>query len=248
MSERLGFSVDIEGAEETIAVMNTMVTQVNTVVTLVDRASETTELFEEVRAASDETLKHVADTAEETTRKLGRVRESLGMTDLKEFTRDASMLLGTLASVDYLWMSWTRAAERFDIRTFISTLLSTISFIRRLTTLIELATAKQKALNVAQAAGGVTGMGTSAAGLTGITSMIGPIGMAIAILTTISLGIYSVVSDIQRQNALLAAEIRKERESRETRRLLIEKFSGEPISNEEWERRRRESYRSVVPG
>lgn len=254
MSEHLGFSVDIEGAEETITLMNTMVTQINTVITLVDRAGEATELFKEVKTASDETLKEVIATAEETTEKLKGVKESLATSDIKDYTRDASMLLGTLASVDYVWMSWSRAATKFDIRTFISTLLSTISFIRRLTTLIELATAKQQALNAAQAAGAVSGAGAATGGLAGLTTLLGPIG----IIATLALATYSIVNTIMEQNAKIAEEMRKDREDRERREKVFEKVFGERASdervfgekesNEEYERKRREAYRSVVPG
>lgn len=194
MSERLGFDVGIEGAEETIRTLNTV-------------------------------------------------------------TSDVTRVTSLVGSADYALTNWQTTAKEFDIGSFIRSLIATITLMQSLVMVTKMATVSQEALNAAQgqaqltqlanvagatalpAASSAAAAGSAAAGGLSLTSVLGPIGVILAL----SLSMYTIVKSIQKQNDEIAEQMHKEAEERAVNRSIYEE------AFESVEKRRREKFRSVIP-
>lgn len=183
MSERIGFHVEIEGAEEAIDSLNTMLGDVTRVTSLV-------------------------------------------------------------GSADYAFMSWQRTTEEFDIVSFTRSLIATITLMRSLIAVTKMATVSQQALTAAQGqtqltqwVGGAAAAGASAAGGGSLLSLLGPIGIILAL----SLSVFTIVQAMDKKYYAMVELLRKDVEERRLNRALYEDALATV------EGRRREKYRSVIP-
>jgi len=165
--------------------------------------------------------------------KVGIAGVDESIVELQSLLSSVQKGIGIIGQLDYTWMAWTRAAKEFNIHSFLSVTLSTISVMKTLISAIQAATAAQHALNAAMTAGKLAGT------LAGVATPLGWLTAGIGLIGTVAAIGYALTAPSPPPTPM-SPEAEKAYLLERYAATLREEFA-------EYERRKRQDLRTEVP-